>query len=431
MGRRDTFACTLVALGLLLAPGIASSAELTRLASSFEESDPFDLSLEVAFLRSRHKSKLVRETYLDGGRVDFPELFHVAIDSRLQFDGRIGLWKDLEFHFGVPLVLSQNRTWRFVSGTDETNSTLINNCVQPNGELLDPGCAQTGAGSRPLFPLDADGRAAYRAGLGDMSFGLAYALFNELKDDSKPTWIVGLDYTAPTAEGLDPTLPTSTSSRGKLGDRVHRYRLYTSFSKTIGVADPYFQVHYTLPLRGPGWYSNCDHPDPANMGYPENCGNASWPRTKTAIQPAHVGGVVFGTELSAFRDTKQEQKLALDLRGMATYVSRARAFNEASDLFGKLLMSQDYLQVGGRIGLVGHLAGLFHLRGGATLLLETEHALTDERLIGDDPATSVNLSQDADKLNPSFDWRTDLVSRKLRAEESVHFTLDVGLSFNF
>src|SRR5206468_12881102 len=60
---------------------------------------------------------------------------------------------------------------------------------------------------------------------------LAYAFFNQWKDSSKPMWVVGIDYTAPTAEALDPTVGTSMSARGKLGDSNHKYKFFTTRSE--------------------------------------------------------------------------------------------------------------------------------------------------------------------------------------------------------
>ena len=80
----------------------------------------------------------------------------MEIDQRLVIDARIGIWRDLELHYSVPVVLSQNRTWRYAAGTDNSNSTIFNNCLQANGDLIDPACPTTGAGSQALFTPNSD-----------------------------------------------------------------------------------------------------------------------------------------------------------------------------------------------------------------------------------------------------------------------------------
>lgn len=410
-----------------IAPG-AYAAELTRIASSFEENDPFGMFLDVGFERTRQVSKLVREHHQYDQVQDVSELIYHSYDNRLNLALRVGLWQDFEFRYMLPIVFTQDRLWRYSKDSDASISTITNNCLQANGDLLDPGCPTSGAGRRGLFDIRADGPNSYRGGMGDMTFGLAYAFFNEKKDPSKPTWIVGVDYTAPTSERLEPTELTAPDDRGGIGDRLHRYKFYTSLSKRLGIADPYFQIHYTLPYRGPGWYSNCENRSQETMGLPDNCDE--WSRLETGIRPTHVGGIIFGSEFNAYDEPSKFQKVALDLRGIATYVSEGRYYNEMSDLFHKLLYTSDYLQVGGSVGFVAHAAEFVQLRATATLLYNTEHNLTDES-IGKDLSGNGEVELGSNEVNPNFDWRVDLVSRRFRAVETSVFRLDLSASFNF
>ncbi|MBI3183129.1 MAG: hypothetical protein HYZ28_13405 [Myxococcales bacterium] len=418
---------------LLLAAQSAKAAELTRIASSFEEKDPFGMFIDIGFQRTQHRFKLTREHHQNDDVQDVSELRFVGIDTRLNMDLRMGLWEDLEFHYGLPLVFSRTQRWRFANGTSAENSTIYNNCLQADGQLLDPNCPVSQAGERELFTVrEGDQQDVFRGGLGDMTFGMAYAIFNQKKDPSKPMWLLGVDYTAPTAEGIDPTLPTSASSQGRIGDRIHRYKFYTSLSRRVGVVDPYFQIHYTLPYRGPGWYSNCDHPDPRTMGRPENCGTDQWTRSDTGIRPPHVGGFIIGSEFNAYEEPAMHQKVAMDIRGYVTYVSEGRYFNELSDVFQKLHYTQDYLQLGGSFGLVAHAAEYVHLKATASLLYNTEHTLTDESIGKDlDGNGTVDISANPKEINPNFDWRTDMVSRRFRATETSIFRIDVVGVFNF
>jgi hypothetical protein len=410
-------------------PASSQAAELTRIVSSFEEGHPFGFSLEVGYQRTQVRSKIVHEAHQGGQLVDAAELIYVGVDQRLVVDARIGLWRDLEFKYAVPFVLAQDRSWRYASGTSDANSTIVNNCIRANGELLDVNCPTTGAGSQPIFNPNSN---SYRGGLGDMTFGLAYALFNQEKDDTKPMWIVGLDYTAPTAAALDPTVRTTSSSRGKLGDRVHRYKFYTSLSRRMGIFDPYFQMQYTLPVRGPGWYSNCDHPDPGNMGRPQNCGDPSWSRADTGIQPPHTFGTIFGSEFNVYVDRSQRTKLAVDLRGTATYFSPGRYYNELSDLFGKLLYTEEYLQYGGELGFIAYAGPSFTFQARGTLDYNTPHRLTSERIGKDlDNDGTVDVTANPREINPTFDFRSDMVSRRFRATEMFVFRIDVSARFNF
>lgn len=413
------------------APLAASAAEITRIASSFEENDPFDLFIDVGFERTQTRAKITREQ-LDptgeNGRIEASEVWFKGVDSRLNIDLAIGIYKDLEFSFGLPLILQQNDSYGFVSGTDENNSTIIRNRLQPNGELIPGGEEQA------LFTVPSTSK---RGGLGNMRFGLAYAFFNQADDDTKPTWILGIDYEAPTAKLRDPSQDNTeaTEERGNVGDRVHKYTFYTSFSRKLGVAEPYFRAHYTLPVTGPGIYSNCfnrteDGSSPT-LGTPENCGQGPWNRKETGIKAPSMAGFVFGTEIATYNNKNKNQQFSLDLRTIGTYVSRGRYYNELSSALRKLLVSQDYFQVGGMIGATASAGEAFRLRATGTFLYNTNHTLTDEDLGKDLDNNGTIDVESPNELNPSFDYRTDLPSRRFRATESKTFRLELSATFAF
>ncbi|MGQ0506768.1 MAG: hypothetical protein ACT4TC_15770 [Myxococcaceae bacterium] len=414
----------------------ANAAEITRIASSFEEKDPFGLFIDVAFERTTSRGKIVHEVHQDGDVQDANELRYVGVDTRLNLEAHIGIWQDFELSFGVPIVFAQDRRWGFnQSGgaTDASNSSITNNCVRINGDIV-PNCP--GTNREPIFAVD-DSTRSYRGGIGNLKIGLAYGILNQAKDETKPTWIVGIDYEAPTATKLDPTLPTAENARGNIGDRIHKYKLYTSLSRRMGAADPYFSLSYQLPMKGSGWYSNCDNPDPRYLGRPENCSNGAWSRADTGIKPPHEVGLRFGTELVMFEKPKAGQRVAIDLRGVVTYVSGGRYYNEMSDLFGRFLSTSDYASIGGRFGFVAHLAEFVRLRLGLQYTYNTERVLTNE-LIGKDldaPGSpgygTVEVKTNLAEINPTFDWRADMTSRRFRMVDSNTFMIDAALTFSF
>jgi hypothetical protein len=420
-----------VAALLLGTPLAASAADITRIASSFDEDDPFDLIVDVAFERTQSREKITREQLsrdpAEPGLRNIDELWHKGTDSRLNLKLAIGLYRDLEFSFGLPLILQQNDSYGYVSGTDDTNSSIVHNCVNPDGSVTNPACATNGTGERGLFGVPSTSK---RGGLGNMHFGMAYAFFNQQRDDTKPTWIVGLDYEAPTAKLRDPSHDETGGSRGNVGDRVHKYTFYTSFSRKLGVAEPYFKVQYTQPVLGPGFYTNCSNRE--LLGRPDNCGIGPWTRKETGIQSPKVGGFLFGAEFTAVDDKTKGQKLAIDLRTIGNYVSDGRYYNELSSAMHKLLASQDYFQVGGQVGATASAGEAFTLRASGTFLYNTDHTLTEES-IGKDP-TGVDVNDPGEpqpEVNPNYDFRTDLPSRHFRATESKTFRVELSASFAF
>lgn len=409
--------------------GSAHGAELTRIASSFEEDHPFGLYLDLSFERASENGKITREHHQNGGLENVSELDYSGSRSALKIDAHVGIWKDLEFHFGLPLVFSQNESYRYADGTTAANSTITHNCLNPNGTLTSPDCPTTGAGETPMFPIPSD---TYRGGLGNLEFGLAYAFFNQKKDDTKPTWIVGLEYEAPTAELNDPFVPTSTDNRGKIGDRVHKYTVYTSFSRVMGLAEPYFQAHFMIPVNGPQWYSNCDHPDPSVLGTPANCGTGPWTREKTGIQVPTDTGIIFGTEFTPYSKPDLHQRVTVDVRALADYVGSGRYYNELSGLTRRLMKTGEYLQMGGQLGVVAAATDYITFKASGGWVYRTEHSLSQETLGQDlNGDGTITATPGSPELNPNFDFRTDMVGRRFRISENNVFTFDLTATFNF
>jgi hypothetical protein len=423
-------------LALATAAPAAHAAEVTRIASSMEDNKPFGMYLDLTFEHTQERGKITRDHNQGGALVPVSELRYTGTDSRLKIDAHIGLWKDLEFHYGLPIVFAQDESWGYAGQTDATNSTITNNCLNAAGFPLDPACPTTGAGAQAMFPIP---NSTERGGLGDMEFGIAYAFFNQAKDDTKPTWILGFDYQAPTAEKRDPHVLTegdvraaADTERGKIGDRVHRYTIYTTFSRDMaGLIEPYFHIGYTIPVRGGGWYSNCDHPDASNMGHPENCGTGPWTRAETGIQEPQTAKLYFGAEAVPFHDASKNSKVTVDLRAIGNYIGGGRYYNELSGMFLKLMSSDDYFQLGGRLGVTAQAADFISFKLAGSLLYNTDHSISAEPMGQDLNKDGKVDPNDTPELNPNFDFRSDLSTRNFRMTENTVFTVDLSVSFNF
>ena len=425
-------------LGFLLVAvsSLSFGAELTRVASSFEDGDPFGMFLMLTFDRVQEQAAITREHYQSNDLLDVTELRYKKIQTNLGIDAHIGIYKDLELHVGVPIVFQQDRHWQYAAGTDATNSTMNHNYTcSPDGTTT---CGAPGSGSGELFPgANFDPRGAgvnsYRAGLGDFTFGIAWNAFVQKKDPSKPNWTLRFDYTAPTATLLDPSAPTSTSSRGGIGEKLHKYTFSTAVSKRLGkYLEPYFGLSYTLPWRGPGFYSNCNTPDATKLSHPANCGLDGWKRADTGLQPQHTGGATFGLEVTAFEDVAKHARFGFDFRGWFNYVSEGRVYNEMSDLFGKLLYTSDYGQMGAQIGLTGSAAEFINFRAYTSLAYNTEHFLTNEDIGKDLNGNNlVDVDTAPYEINPNYDFRVDRSGRRFRIEQQYIFRIQVTVSFNF
>ncbi len=425
---------------VLLLVGILSStvqaAEVTRVASSLEEKDPFGMFLNFTYQYTSDRGKIVREWYQSGTTQDVSELSYEMVDQRMGIDMHLGLYKDLELHVGLPIIFQQNRSWSFyqaAKASDSTtadNTTIYRNCSAADGSL----CNTPGMGTGRLFEVG-DSTASYRGGLGNVTVGLGWAPFVQAKDDTKPTWSIRFDYEIPSAALLDPKSPGTASDRGGIGDKNHRFTFSTQVSKKLSIMEPYFGLFYTLPVKAAGWYSNCDSPV-ASMGHPGNCGQGNstytWSRENTGVQAPHVGGFLFGTELNLFERPDRFQRFAIDLRAWGTYVSEGRYYNEMSDLFQKLMYTSDYGQVGAHAGIVGQAAEFILLRAYASLAYNTERFLTYEN-IGHDMSGNgvVDVNTNPQEISPNYDFRVDRVGRRFRMQEEYIFKVMATVNFNF
>ncbi len=227
-------------------------------------------------------------------------------------------------------------------------------------------------------------------------------------------------------------MPTMPSNKGKVGDRIHKYKLWTAFSRQMGVADPYFRLWYQIPARGPGWYSNCSSPVPESMGYVENCFQGPWTKDATGIQYPHMAGVDFGNEFEVYNDKDKQTRWTLDLRLHGNYVGKGRYYNELSGQTLKLMDTSDYLQVGGDLAVYVDLADFFRLKASSSLSYNTDHLLTDAAIGQDlDGNGEVDLPGNPAEVNPNFDFRMDAPGRRFRATETSVFHLELGAEFIF
>lgn len=470
--------CAALTAGLLGAGVPAAAAEITRVASSGDPKNPFDLDFHIGFWRLDKQAKITREAgaciTCDGmdSRTDLNELRFERSRNEMPLRLAVGLWNDLEIHLATSIVFNDDRSWRYLTDTTDSNSTIANNCLDKRfgngvGGLFSPTCPDN-VGAIPLdqrriFEVP---RKVFRGGLDDITLGVAWAPLSDKRDDTKPKWVLGFDYHLPTADPTDAFLSydSSESRREKIGDKVHKFDVWFALSKRLGQFDPYFKVFAQLPRRAPKYYSNCDHAwglandarAPADdatgvltadgngkrfLSYPENCGDGPWDRVETGIKAPYIGGFQFGSEFYAYDDPERFQRVAVDLQLGTTYFSEGRYYNELSDALRKQLYTQDHFQLGGKLSLHARAAEYVALRLTVGLFYETEHFLTMEA-IGKDrkrpaggqpgdcilpvppPGTAdscgnnrVDLDNAGREINPNFDFRYDLPGRRFRISE--------------
>jgi hypothetical protein len=413
----------------------AGAAEITRVATRGEPGNPFELHLSAWWDRFQEQAQITREGAAE-------ELRYSRTVNSIYARAAVALAEDLEIHFEMPYVLADDRTWRFgIRGNAATggngSSSIEQNSIDASGNTC------PGAVPCPLFPV-APSTTVYHGGkTGDLKAGIAWGIFSDKKDPTKPYWLVGFDVTVPTAtlddpaanRGTDWSSPFNVQGKpGPFGEKVWKWDLHTILSKRIGPIDPYFKAHATLMTKSASTYSNCDHVQElaiasAAVPVPQMNGQAAIDACRlggfdAAAKPPWIAGVTFGMELVPYENVADQQKVSIDLRFWGDYTSSARFYNELTDAAGRLLWTDEYLTVGGFFGLYLRASKFIALHATASLATKTDHFLTGE-------TTGRDRRWDLSIPNPNFDWRYDAPGRRFKLSEVALFQVQAGAVLQF
>ena len=298
------------------------------------------------------------------------------------------------------------------------------------------------------FPITAVPGSRFRAGFGDMTFGLSWSPIDEDKDPSFPTLTLRADVQTPTGAVRDPKdqrAVLGSEGTGNVGRSAVTFDVSAAMSMRMGAdapyLDPYILVGARLPvavgeLRDQGY----EPPWSARM------------RVGTAVVIAEDG-----------RNEKYSVDLSLGLR----FITRGRTYSELSDYLpdfnqtnvsgevaytdyslpanyasqvvgaqcgivpgvpcGELNQVDEHLAVSAALAVIIQPSKWIRFRVGVDAIYTTSHILTGEPVGEDrDPAGAGNAfvgrvnSENAageDERSPYHDPRYDAVGRRFRAEQ--------------
>ncbi len=435
MGRSRLGILTALALA---AAGRAGAAEITDIASR-GPNKAFDLRVTLTWDRFQEKAQITREipsapgtSNPAGGVTNGDEMRYTRTTNTIVPKIAVGITEDLEVHFAWPYVLGDDRTWRY-GNTAVQPTDIDTNALDANGAACTADANTSLAGIQcPLFPVAPDTTVYHGGRAGDLRAGIAWGIFDDKLDPTKPFWLVGLDITFPTATRYDPIAGrdmnsvqwvsphSAPGSPAPVGEKIWRWDAYTALSKRMGPIDPYVKAHFTLATRSSSTYSNCDHATEL-MGRtnPEMNSNAvagcDAEGSKADARLPWIAGITFGTEVIPYENAAESQRVSLDFRLFGDYTSSQRFYNELTDANGKLNWTEDYLTMGGYFGAYLRASKFITLQASATLSTTTPHWLTGESLGGTAAAPS--------SWNPNFDWRYDSPGHRFRISEVSNFTM--------
>jgi hypothetical protein len=299
---------------------MSETAEITSVADAFDEDDPFDLNLVVGFTQSWKHAKVRRETQLpqpglaSGGFVPATENIasYSSSTSTLLVGADVGIYKDLAFVFRVPLTLSWSQSLGDLDGAAAVDPVL----------LSDPLGGQ-------LFPVPFT--SPTRSGVDYISGGLDWAIYNQQRDETKPTWVVGIEGRLAVGSVLhacnanaaiqcpDPSDPTNPAKNRQPGISPGYDSIIgrSVWSRRFGYVEPYtgFQVQAQF-AQGRSEFAAYNPPNNLDRS------------------PPLLGSFMLGLEVVPYEHREQYQRLSADFRFRGTYQSPGRDYSELFDALG-------------------------------------------------------------------------------------------------
>ena len=442
----------------------ASAAEATRVVSAFDDDNRFDFNLTLSFLHEAKSAFIKREqavtlTNAAGDSVTRNELVkdlqYKQTRNVLGLRADFGVLRDVGFHVEAPIVLTDDRELDF-------DQSLGGDC--PNnfpGQVPIPTCVNgqnstarlDGIGSYPgmmssasNYGLDAKHNRQYqapsqtyfsgptRSGIEYLGLGLDWAIFNQVRDDTKPTFKVGFDTRLDVSKDMrfDPLNPGGNTAVG-LG--YHQLIWSTTVSKRFRHFDPYFGAWYMLPVRSNG--------SPFQK-YPVG--------GQTAVEPQQQAGVQMGFEQIAWERPSVQQRVTVEFRAhmqehfygrshtelwealsgspqCATDVTKCRAdpsmagANYGIDFDGNtpsphpgVTETEAYASFGGNAGVNIQVGRYIRFRGVVGLTIDTPHFITFANAgVDKDGSGAVELTNPNEK-NPTYREIIDNPGRRFRVE---------------
>ena len=371
LGPPSAVALLLATLGwMAVVPAPAHAAEYTDLldaADDFDDLDestwdPFDLTAGIGFRYDIGSGRISREApcvpstsgldpliaenrrlVVDPGRCSDPaivynkEMLYQERRSTLLMELRAGIYKDLELKLTVPYVLGFSRGLKYANEAadpanvvDPTRSSVdpSDGIIQGEAERVfggdDPVTSHAEAAARldqfntyRYFDLQEDYIAYDRSGFGDPSIGLQWAPFNDERDDTKATLVLGMEYLMPLAPVMQGGIGNDALGRG-----VHELSWRLASSKRFDWIEPYLGLEYFLPL--PATNSLYGQVDKSNQG-------------QIFTNPPQRGEVTIGSEFIPHENRSTGARFGIDLRFTFGYVSEGRDY---TPLFDHLARSQ-------------------------------------------------------------------------------------------
>jgi hypothetical protein len=322
---------------------MSETAEITSVADAFDNDDPFDVNLLLGFQQTWKSANIRRETALaqpglsSGGYVAATEnvAAYSQSTSTLNMGADIGLYKDVALILRLPLILSDSRSLDDLNGSSANQATRL---------------AEPGPGGQQLFHLPF--KSPTRSGVDAFSVGIDWAIFNQQRDWTKPTWVIGVSgrfsvgaplhacnagnptyqtpgMTAPAtapgcpdpaflgADGKSPNAGLTSPRDPGISRGTDAIDVHTMFSRRFGYVEPYTGFRALVEFAQYGDMANTNGFQGALLNH-----------------PPLVGTFFLGMEVIPWERREQFQRLVGNLQIAGSYHSAGRDYSELFDALG-------------------------------------------------------------------------------------------------
>lgn len=323
---------------------MAEPGEVVEVVDAFDEknNDPFDLNLSVGFHQSWTTGNIKRESAIapngNGdpyGNADSRFTHNIEniakyrhSQSVLNLRADVGLYHDLALFLRVPVIIADDRSLGDLDG-----SANAVNKTDGTSRVADP------ANGKSMFSLPFS--SPTRSGVDYVAAGFRWSIFNQHRDHTKPTWTIELEgrfgvgdplracsaanggnCPNPSAVAFDATNGWTRTGQSPLSAGISRgtnaVRFGSLTSNRYRYVEPYggfwFMAEFQKRGTAMGDFQGVD-------GVITN-------------HPPLQGGLIGGLMVHPWENREVFQRLSLDLRFNATYVSQGRDYTPLFDALG-------------------------------------------------------------------------------------------------
>jgi hypothetical protein len=459
----------LVFISIVAASRVAAAGPDSEVPSSFDEGHGLGAHFTLDYDFSYRHSVIERETIDPNAMpgVDPTQLRREFIYSSQRHTIvpklELGLFHDVWIYGALPYVVTDSRQLEFdqqktpcvFTGAEpacvnRTNSSTIADGILPQTgyDAHDPTVGFTDPSQALIF------RGPDRSGLDQLWLGLGWAPMNQRRDDTKPTWKLGVELRLPVGKvaKLNRTDPNSETGVGQGTDEI---RLWTSFSRKRGWAEPYIDLWWQAPI---GYTKDSPFND---VGFGAR-------RTDKQQEAA----VHFGFEAIAVDNQVDHERFSLDFSGLLRAKFEGRAYSEMWEVFayagdaaggGPLVLDSDpttagvqamshpgvtnvenYMELGARIDARAEIGPRVHIGAFGAFSGETQHIISFTDAGVDLPtcksgASPPGCETDSNEVvnpgtaevNPLHVPLIDLVGHRYRSVGAMNFDIGAELQILF